>query len=60
MMTFVSRAARIGGGLGVLSPMRWHDLSLSAQSQDLYCSVARLRVESRFPFFQRRVLFVAS
>ena len=45
MVTFVSRAARLGG-LGVLSPMLWHDLSLSAQSQELYCSVARLRVES--------------
>jgi hypothetical protein len=47
MMTFVSSTARItGGGPGVLSPMRWHDLSLSVQSQGRYCSVARLRVES--------------
>jgi hypothetical protein len=47
MMTFVSRTARIAaGGFGALSPMRWHDLSLSAQSQGFYCSVARLRVES--------------
>ena len=46
MMTFVSRAAQIAaGGFGALSPMRWHDLRLSAQSQCLYCSVARLRVE---------------
>ena len=36
MTTFVSRTARITGcGLGVLSPMRWQDLSLSAQSQGL-------------------------
>jgi hypothetical protein len=49
MMTFMSRAARIAGGgpsPSVLSPVRWRDLSLSAQSQGLYCSVARLRVES--------------